>query len=97
MDHFAVPLGEFLDHLIARSFELPIHFAVISVNGCITGGCYKRNPAGQGLDTEILVEHIPSGMVLPINCVLVDSRGQVGRMVIEKSGWREVEEVVKGA
>jgi hypothetical protein len=74
-----------LEKLLDEGWELPIHFAMISVNGCIMAGSYEM----QNDDTilpKVVTHHAPQpGFILPVNLMFVDSKtGEAVRMIFER-------------
>ena len=82
MTGLAAALAEVLAELLGRGFELPIYAGVVSANGCAMWLVYVANDRG-GLDVKTLAEGLPhKNMMLPINIMLVDSRGEAAPVVV---------------
>ena len=71
-----------LDRLLADGWELPIHFALVSVNGSVIGGLYERQDDGR---IRPSLTTAPRGrFLLPINMMLVNrGTGAAVRVVFE--------------
>jgi hypothetical protein len=68
-------------------FVLPIHAAVVGVNGAALIMRCTANDDGDGLRVTALAEHSEGGMMaLPVNIMLSDSRGEAARLVIGRDG-----------
>ncbi len=85
MDLVTEKLQHALETLIATGFELPIRFALISMNGVILAGHFELAPNGDAVDTRFVAEHFPhhDGMALPIHIMFADNRGAATRVCIE--------------
>lgn len=80
-EYFAEALGAMLQN----GFELPIHVAVVAVNGSMMFATYSDS-GGDTLDCDVTANHIVGpGLTLPINVMFVDSRGEAARVIIENS------------
>ena len=85
---FARQLGGIINTLITeRGFELPLHLAVVAVNGYAIVARYTLSATGDGLECIFLAEHAePDGLRIPINMMAVDSRGEAAHVVIGTGG-----------
>lgn len=86
MDELALHLGQCLERLLEENFTLPFHFAAISVNGMVLVGRYREDGNGS-LTCDNLMEEVPDGkmMLLPINIMFTDARGEAARVVVEQN------------
>jgi hypothetical protein len=81
-------IGGFLGEYMENAFVLPLHVAVIAVNGSAVVFRYTAADGGGGLQTDVLAEYNdPNGMmVLPINIMIGDARGEAARVFIGPDG-----------
>jgi len=84
VDFITEKLRQVLETLISTGYEMPIRFALISVNGVILAGHFELSGNGAAVDTRFVAEHFPNetGMCLPINIMFTDSRGEATRVHI---------------
>lgn len=77
--------AEALREMLARGFELPFTAAAIGANG--SAYLFRFEPDDNGLRPDTLAEHIEGGVfALPVNMMIVDSRGEAARVVFAKTG-----------
>ena len=82
MRELTARLAECLTHILEVGFQAPLYFAAIGINGAAVTGRYRQVSDGS-LDCDILTDHMPDGqMLLPINIMFTDSRGEASRVVI---------------
>jgi hypothetical protein len=85
-------LAGILHELIEHGFELPVHCAMVGVNGSVSATLIEKVEGQPNLSTERTVEHIVDGrFVVPINVFFVDSRGEAVRVVVKKDGQVELQ------
>jgi hypothetical protein len=79
MNEMVEALSDALQQLLEQGFEVPIHLAVIAKNGASMSGTYSLI----GSDLKFKSHHQQGGgFMLPINIMLVDSRGEAARLLI---------------
>lgn len=84
-------LVEILYELIDHGFKLPVHCAMVGVNGSVSATLIEKAEGQPRLSTERTVEHIVDGrFVVPINVFLVDSRGEAVRVLVREGGQVEL-------
>jgi hypothetical protein len=87
-------LREGICHVVFRhpqGFVLSFRPVAVSVNGSFMVGEYTPNADSSGLDCKTNGQKVVgAGYRLPINIMLVDSRGEAARMVIAQDGARKL-------
>ena len=79
--------AKILQLLLERGFELPIHCAVIGVNGSLFAALFRRAAGENRLSTTCTAQHfVDDGFVLPINMLFVDARGEATRVLVATDG-----------
>jgi hypothetical protein len=83
----AESLAKILDTLLERGYRLPIHCAVMGVNGSLIAALFSK-VAGEDrfLTTCTAQFFVDDGFALPINMLFVDSRGEAMRVLVEADG-----------
>jgi hypothetical protein len=87
MDALISALQSALAEMLEAGFELPFHVAVVSRNGAFRTLTFTAGDSG--LDAHFWHSHVPEGhpgFALPVNMMVVDSRGEASRVVIDTSG-----------
>ncbi len=83
----AEALAGILDELLERGFQLPIHCAVMGVNGSLMAALFNKLPDEERLSTTCTAQYfVDEGFTLPINMLFVDARGEATRVVVESNG-----------
>jgi hypothetical protein len=83
----AEALAGILDALLERGFQLPIHCAVMGVNGSLIAALFDKAADEDRLFTTCTAQHfVDDGFTLPINMLFVDSRGEATRVLVEANG-----------
>ena len=79
-------LANVLNKCQQRGMPLPYLLVAVAINGSIMGARYVQH-GGRGLDAEFLVEHtVDDMMMLPMNIMIVDAKGEAVRVLITKEG-----------
>jgi len=80
-------LAGILHELIGQGFELPIHCAMVGVNGSVSASLIQEVLGHRGFSCARTVEHVVDGrFVVPINVFFVDSRGEAVRVFVRQDG-----------
>ena len=79
-------IAEILEKLQEEGFVLPYSFAIIGVNGALMAGVFSAS--GDSLDCTFTADHQPDerGVLMPMNMMVVDARGEAVRIVIKGAG-----------
>ena len=78
--------GASVQELLARGFEMPIHFAAVGTNGAVAAGTFQLLPDSHELDCQITVEMSkPEGLTGPVNIMYVDRKGESALVVLKSS------------
>ena len=77
-------IGEALMVLLKRNWSCPIYAVAITRNGSMIGYKYDFDGKQEGLNCKVLAEwkHPSDIIMLPVNVMLTDSRGEVATIVI---------------
>jgi hypothetical protein len=69
-----------------NGFQLPLYVAAVGINGSVM--FFRFTDGGDHLIAEPLVDHDAGtgGLVLPINIMVSDARGEAVRVVIGRDG-----------
>jgi hypothetical protein len=75
-----------LKHCLGNGFVRPLHIAAIAVNGAVT--VFRYEVDGDQQTIKPLVEHRAKNgaLVLPVNIIVTDARGEAAHMVIRADG-----------
>jgi hypothetical protein len=86
-DQLALDMHLILTECLQNGFVLPLIAACIAVNGGVFVLRYTADEGG-GLRAESLAQHNEAGamMVLPINIMVSDARGEAARVFIGPDG-----------
>lgn len=83
----AESLAGILDALLERGFQLPIHCAVMGVNGSLVAALFDKAADEYRFSTTCTAQYfVDDGFTLPINILFVDSRGEATRVFVEVNG-----------
>jgi hypothetical protein len=83
----AQALARILDALLERGYQLPIHCAVMGVNGSLVAALFSKMAGEDRVLTTCTAQHfVDDGFTLPINMLFVDSRGEAMRVLLEADG-----------
>lgn len=83
----AQALARILDTLLERGYRLPIHCAVMGVNGSLIAALFSKVAGEDRVLTTCTAQYfVDDGFTLPINMLFVDSRGEAMRVVVEADG-----------
>ena len=81
LDEIIIRIATALNIAIEKGFESPLYMVAVAVNGSML---YVRY-VSPGLDPEVLSEfYQDESFRLPVNIMLLDSRGRAARILIEK-------------
>lgn len=75
---------EMISQLMEAGFTTPLHWAAIGRNGAMMGGCYERID-DRHLECQIVFTN-GADLVVPINLLFVDGRGEPARGVVGPTG-----------
>ena len=88
-ENLTFEIGKTIEKLLHSGFEAPLHWATISVNGCVLAGCYAVS--GEGLVCKITTQYLPQKIfICPLNMMVVDSKGLAALISISKSKQTKV-------
>lgn len=89
MESLIYDSGASVQELLAKGFEMPIHFAAVGANGAVFAGTFRLLPGSNELDCQITVETSnPEGLTGPINIMYVDRRGESALVILRPSPSR---------
>ncbi len=90
MKHLTEKFVEVLEQVVMAGFEVPMVLVAVGSNGSMLAVEYDVHPEGH-LDGKPIAERVKDGeLSLPINIVIVDARGEAGRVVLKSSGRSKV-------
>jgi hypothetical protein len=79
-------MGEMLGDCLDHGFVPPLYVSCVAVNGSVYVARFTEE-GSRGLEAEPWAEHfVGEGLMLPINVMISDTRGEAARMVIAKDG-----------
>jgi hypothetical protein len=91
VNQLAEIMSKVLVQLREEGFELPIQVIVVGACGSIICMEYVQGE-GDALDTNHVAERIrPPGLRLPINLILIDSKGDAARVRLGSNGPQDIE------
>ena len=83
----ASKMGALLKRLLAEGWQPPFHVCGVGTNGAMMGFHMVTDPDAGDLRAEEAFNHSPpEGLVLPINIMVTDPRGEAARLVIARDG-----------
>jgi hypothetical protein len=83
----AQSIARILEVLLERGYRLPIHCAVMGVNGSLIAALFSKTDGEDRFSTSCTAQHfVDEGFVLPVNMLFVDSRGEAMRVLVEADG-----------
>jgi len=75
-----------IEQLLARGFEMPIHFVAMGANGAIFAGSIDFSGNGHGLDCKMTVQPEDEGLTAPVNIMYVDRKGEAALVGVRSKG-----------
>jgi hypothetical protein len=85
MDDLTHQFVRILNTLRAQGFQLPIHVAYVAVNGAMMAFTYQAVEGDETWSCTVRFSD-EANMVLPINMMYVDARGEAARVTLETDG-----------
>jgi hypothetical protein len=91
MESLIYDSGASVQELLAKGFEMPIHFAAVGTNGAVVAGTFRLLPGSRELNCQITVEMSkPEGLTGPVSIMYVDRKGESALVVLRPSPSRLV-------